>query len=78
MYVGTPRKDWPRHDATQWAQWKAEVDGVAAAYTSLAAEYNARMVKINYAFTNRGSLPKGATTVLPREYKPYDIVFEQG
>ena len=37
----------------------------------LAAEYNAQMAKFNWAFTNQGKLPAGATEVLPREFKPY-------
>lgn len=35
------------------------------------AEYNAAMVKFNYAFCNVGTLPQGATTPLAREYKTY-------
>jgi hypothetical protein len=40
-------------------------------FNQLAADYNAQMAKINYAFCNVGQLPQGATTPLPREYKPY-------
>jgi hypothetical protein len=28
-------------------------------------------VKFNWRFTNVGDMPPGATTPLPREYKPY-------
>jgi hypothetical protein len=70
-YEGTPRKDWDRTDKEQFNLWEQEVAGVIASYNSLAAEYNAAMSKINYSFTNVGSLPKGATDPLPREVKPY-------
>ena len=71
QYAEVPRKDWPRHDARESSQISAELAGVKASYNSLAAEYNAAMSKINYAFCNVGSLPKGASTPLPRSYKPY-------
>lgn len=51
--------------------WLQEQSGIAASYNSLAAEYNAQMAKWNYAFCNVGTLPKGATEPLPREFKPY-------
>jgi hypothetical protein len=70
-YTGTPRKDWDRTDKEQFNLWEQEVAGVIASYNSLAAEYNAAMSKINYSFTNVGSLPKGAADPLPREVKPY-------
>jgi len=54
-------------------QWETECLGVKASYNGLAAEYNAQMAKINWAFTNVGSLPAGATDPLPREYKPYEV-----
>lgn len=53
-------------------QWETEMLGVKASYNSLAAEYNAQMAKINWAFTNIGSLPAGATEPLPKTFKPYE------
>ncbi len=70
-YTGVPRKDWSTVDKEQYNLWQQEVAGVIASYNSLAAEYNSQMSKINWAFTNVGDLPKGATTPLPRELKPY-------
>lgn len=60
-----------RADQEQLYIWMSEVAGIKASYNSLAAEYNAQMSKINWAFTNVGQLPAGATTPLQREYKPY-------
>jgi hypothetical protein len=51
---------------------ESEVAGVKASYNSLAAEYNANMVKVHWAFCNAGDLPAGAAEALPREYKPYE------
>jgi len=65
------KKNATRTDQEQLYIWMSEVAGVKASYNSLAAEYNAQMSKINWAFTNVGQLPQGATTPLPREYKPY-------
>lgn len=70
-YEGTSRKDWDRTDKEQFNQWETEVAGVIASYNGLAAEYNAAMSKINYSFTNIGSLPKGASEPLPREVREY-------
>lgn len=70
-YAGVSRKDWPRTDREQKSIWQAEVAGVIASFNGLAAEYNAQMSKFNWAFTNAGTLPKGATVPLPREFKPY-------
>lgn len=70
-YKGEKRSKWSRDDREQYNVWVTELDGIKASYNSLAAEYNAAMSKFNYAFTNVGSLPSGATTILPREYKPY-------
>lgn len=70
-YKGTPRVKWPREDREQYNLWQTEVAGVKAGYNSLAAEYNAQMVKFNWRFANKGDLPPGATEPLPREYKPY-------
>lgn len=69
---GAPRSRWPRDDREQYGIWSSQLAGIRASYNSLAAEYNAQMVKFNYAFTNVGDLPPGATTPLPREYKPYE------
>lgn len=70
-YAGQTRNAWPRDDREQYAIWASEVAGVKASYNQLAAEYNAEMVKFNWRFANAGQLPAGATTPLPREYKPY-------
>lgn len=70
-YEGISRKDWDRTDKEQFNLWQQEVAGVIASYNSLAAEYNAAMAKINYSFTNVGSLPKGASEPLPREVREY-------
>jgi hypothetical protein len=51
--------------------WLQETLGVAASYNDLAKDYNSQMAKWNYAFCNVGSLPKGATEPLPREFAPY-------
>lgn len=51
--------------------WLQEQSGIASSYNDLAKDYNAQMAKWNYAFCNVGSLPKGATEPLPREFKPY-------
>lgn len=53
--------------------WEQETAGVIASYNSLAADYNSEMSKWNWRFTNVGQLPQGASTPLPREYKPYEI-----
>lgn len=68
-----PAREWPRDVREQAAIWASELAGIKASYNSLAAEYNSQMSKINWAFTNLGQLPKGATTPLPREYKPYTV-----
>lgn len=70
-YKDTPRAKWPREDREQHSTWSSEVAGVKASYNSLAAEYNAAMAKFNWRFANKGDLPAGAETPLPREYKPY-------
>ena len=71
MYEGMPRTHWNRADIDQVNLYESEVGGIKASYNSLAATYNAEMVKWNWKFTNIGELPQGATKVLPREYKPY-------
>lgn len=70
-YEGKARSEWTREDRSQYNIWLSEVSGIQASYNGLAAEYNANMAKLNYAFTNVGELPKGATQTLPREFKPY-------
>ena len=70
-YKGTSRLKWPREDREQYNVWSSEVAGVKASYNTLASEYNANMAKFNWRFANKGMLPEGATTPLPREYKPY-------
>jgi len=70
-YKGKDRTQWLRSDAEQYNVWQSEVAGVRASYNLLAAEYNSNMAKFNYSFCNAGDLPRGATTPLPREYKPY-------
>lgn len=70
-YEGSKRKDWDRTDKEQMSTWQSEVSGVKASYNALAADYNSQMSKFNWAFTNVGSLPKGAIDTLPREFKEY-------
>ena len=70
-YKDIPRHQWRRIDVEQYGQWLTEVAGVKASYNALAAEYNAQMAKMNWAFANIGQLPDGAQNPLPREYKPY-------
>lgn len=67
----TPRVRWARSDLEQWSIWQSESAGVRASYNSLAAEYNSQMSKFNWRFANAGQLPPGASTPLPREFKPY-------
>lgn len=71
QYDGAPRSKWARDDREQWNQSSSELAGLKLSFNELAAEYNAQMSKENWAFTNVGSLPPGATTPLPRSYKPY-------
>lgn len=52
-------------------QRKSELLGIISMHNELCAEYNAQMVKFNYAFTNKGSMPETNMEPLPREYKPY-------
>jgi hypothetical protein len=72
-YKDTPRASWPRPDLEQYNLWSSEVAGVIASYNSLAAEYNAQMAKANWAFTNVGDLPAGATEPLPRDFAAYKV-----
>ncbi len=71
-YKGISRSAWARDDREQYSVWSSEVAGVRASFNSLAAEYNSGMAKFNFRFANVGELPAGATTPLPREYKPYE------
>lgn len=61
-----------RIDREQRMLWVTELSGIKASYNGLAAEYNAQMAKVNWAFTNVGSLPPGAAETLPREYRTYE------
>jgi hypothetical protein len=70
-YEGEKRSAWDRTDKETFNIWEQELAGIKASYNGLAAEYNAQMAKINWAFCNIGKLPPGAITPLPREYKPY-------
>jgi len=72
-YSGVPRTQWPRADLEQHNLLTSEVAGMKASFNSLAADYNARMVKDNYAFCNAGDLPKGAKIPLPRSFRPYEV-----
>jgi hypothetical protein len=65
------RSGWDRADKETWRIWCEELAGIKASYNGLAAEYNAQMAKINWAFCNVGTLPMGADTALPEEYWPY-------
>ena len=71
LYAGSSRLEWSREDREQANLWTLEVSGIQASYNGLAAEYNAAMSKINYAFTNVGDLPQGASQPLPREFATY-------
>ena len=70
-YEGVKRSEWARTDRENMNQWRAELAGVKASYNSIAGQYNAQMAKANWAFTNKGSLPTGATQVLPRKVRNY-------
>lgn len=70
-YAGTKRADWAQSDRAEQAQLIAELNGLRSSYNDLAAQYNAAMSKINYAFANIGQLPQGAKEPLPREFKAY-------
>jgi hypothetical protein len=70
-YEGTKRKDWDRTDKEQMSLWQGELAGVKSSFNGLAAEYNSQMAKANWSFCNAGSLPQGATEVLPREFAAY-------
>jgi hypothetical protein len=65
-----PSKD--RTDREELMIWEQEIGGMKYSFNQLAADYNAGMSKINFRFCNVGDLPQGASTPLPREYKPYE------
>lgn len=71
QYEGVSRRQWARDDREQMSIWQSEAAGIRASYNQLASEYNAEMAKFNWRFTNVGEMPPGASTPLPREYKPY-------
>lgn len=73
QYEGQPRKDWPRSDLEQHNLLTSELSGMKASFNALAADYNARMAKDNYAFCNVGDLPKGAVVPLPRSFRSYEV-----
>lgn len=50
---------------------KNELIGIISVHNSLCSEYNAKMSKFNYRFTNVGDLPYSNAEPLPREIKPY-------
>lgn len=70
-YAGKSPTDWQRSDRDSLNLWRSEYAGIVASYNSLAAEYNAAMASVNWAFCNVGTLPKGASEVLPREFRTY-------
>jgi hypothetical protein len=70
-YKGQKRSSWDRTDKETFNTWEQELAGIRASYNGLAAEYNAQMAKMNWAFCNIGKCPPGSTNPLPREYKPY-------
>lgn len=67
----TSRRKWAREDKEQWNVWESEYLGMKASYNDLCSQYNAGMVKFNYAFCNAGNMPAGTTDPLPKEFKPY-------
>lgn len=70
-YEGQPRSKWAREDREEYNLKSEELAGLKLSFNTLAADYNAQMAKINWAFCNVGTLPKGATQPLPRDYKQY-------
>lgn len=70
-YEGVARKDIPRDDRNALTQMRSERSGMVLIFNDLAANYNARMSKINFRFCNVGDLPQGATEPLPRSYVLY-------
>ena len=72
---GNNLSNYPRDIRETMEQHKSEMMGIINSYNSLASDYNSAMVKFNYKFCNVGTLPQGADTPLPREYKPYITKF---
>jgi hypothetical protein len=66
-----PLSQWPQDIRFDYSQTKNELLGKIQAYNLLAARYNADMAKAQYAFTNVGQLPQGASEPLPREVRAY-------
>jgi len=71
QYGETPRKEWARENREDYNLKNEELAGLKLSFNTLAADYNAQMSKLNWAFCNVGSLPEGAETPLPKNYKPY-------
>lgn len=71
-YDSAPRSMWPKDERERVSIWESELIGIKASYNTLAAEYNSQMAKFNWQFCNVGTLPEGADTPLPREFKPYE------
>lgn len=61
----------PRDERESYRMTRTTVRGLISKFNTMAAEYNAAMVKFNYRFCNAGELPQGATEPLPREYITY-------
>ena len=72
-YNGKTRSGWSKEDRQQYNIWSSEHAGVKASYNTLASEYNAQMAKVQWRFCNVGTLPAGATTPLPREFREYTV-----
>jgi hypothetical protein len=70
-YDGKRRAEWTREDREQYNLWQQYIAGIRASSNTLAAEYNAAMAKLNYAYANVGQLPRGANGPLQREYRVY-------
>ena len=70
-YEGVSRKDIPRDDRNALTQMRSERAGMVLMFNDLAADYNARMAKVNFRFCNVGDLPQGVTEPLPRNYVLY-------
>jgi len=70
-YEGVAPQEWHRSDVERLAVAEAELAGLKASFNGVASEYNSRMAKANYQFTNVGDLPHGESQVLPREFRTY-------
>lgn len=51
--------------------------GAVASYNMIAADYNARMSKFNYRFTNVGDLPESNLEPLPRDVANYIVKYNK-